>query len=97
MTNASAHLVERMVYNGVSDCVDFDELWALREQLAVDLGRLPGVPDAELLAVPRKLIAGALRRLADEEESGSYDDDRELRIRYENALGAEAIAELDAG
>lgn len=88
----TARLLARSVLEYVTDCLDSGALMALQEELAVEIARHPDYTDVHILAIPRALIANALRRTADNWERGIRDDDQEPRDRYLNALGNEGEA-----
>lgn len=80
------YLFERVIYQLVQDCIDYDELRDLQEKLFIELARRPGVDDQQLLAITRALIARAFRAIALAEESGTVVDEQDLRHRYLNAI-----------
>jgi len=89
-------LLEQLVFQDVARAVDTEALSTLERRLAVELARLGEPSDTRMLAIARGLIARALLRLAHDLEAGVCADDRDLEIRYENAICREVLAELDA-
>src|SRR5690348_11171473 len=90
MTPNLEHLAERIILLEVHRCIDFEKLAELQERFAIELGRLPGVTDEQMLVESRAMIDRALHRIAD----GGDGDDQDLRVRYWNAICREAEREL---
>lgn len=82
------NLLDRLVRTTVRNAVDTCKLGELEEWLSVELARVGGISDADMLATARALIRDALVRVLD------WDDDRELHTRYVNALCREAVPHL---
>ncbi len=85
-TIQQATLLDRMILDEVRRAVDVGKLTAFQEWLAVELARVGGISDADMLATARTLIVDAAIRVITFEG----DDDSALRTRYDNALCREA-------
>ena len=82
-------LLRRLVHAIVKTCIDIDELSHVEERLAVELARIPGIDDAQMLSHARTFVAQALHELAEDWSTGRWTDDGELTNRYLNAICAE--------
>jgi hypothetical protein len=83
-------LLDRLIRSRVRDAVDTCKLSELVEWLAVELARVGGISDEDMLATARALTRDALACVLD------FDDDRDLHTRYLNAICYEAVPELRA-
>jgi hypothetical protein len=81
-----AHLFDQLLLDRVVRMLDLDALSELEDSLAIELARLPGIADAQMLAIARGLVGRALRRIAESREHPGPCDFFELRTRYDNAL-----------
>jgi hypothetical protein len=85
----AADLLDNVVYDQVCELIDLAGLADLEMRLAIEIGRLGGTSDDEMLDLSRAMIDRALLRLADDEHRymrGGTAEDDELRTRYANCL-----------
>jgi hypothetical protein len=90
----TSHLLNWIVRRHVRDCVDDDRLDGFKLDLAIEVGRMPGVTDQAMLALSRGLIGRAFRDIGDRVEhpdAGSPDEED----RYWNAICFEVLPESE--
>jgi hypothetical protein len=75
-----------LVYEQVRACVDFAKLAAIEERIAIELARLPGTSDEQMLELAQATITRALHEIADRRFRGEPSDEQALSIRYLNAI-----------
>jgi hypothetical protein len=91
----SERLLHQLVLEQLTEAMSEDTLSGLERRIALSLARLGESDDTRMLACARRLVAHALRQLADACEHPSPLDDRDLDVRYENAICREVVAALD--
>ena len=70
--DTTRQLLAFLVDNQVEACVDLDALYLLEEELVAELAHLmPNATESDVVAIPRGMIARALRALADAFEDPS--------------------------
>ena len=93
----SERLLQQLVLEQLSEAMGDGTLSSLERRIALSLARLGESDDMRMLACARRLVAHALRQLADAcEHASPLDDDRDLDVRYENVICREIVAALDA-
>ena len=90
----SERLLHQLVLEQLTEAMTEYTLRAVERRIAMSLARLGESDDTRLLACSRRLVAHALRQLADACEHGALLDDRDLDVRYENAICREAVTGL---
>jgi len=88
-------LLRQLIADQVSRAVRHSQLSSIERSIAMELARMGEQSDARMLAMARSLVAGALHAVADAYAVGSREDDRDLEIRYENAICREVLDALD--
>lgn len=85
----AAWLLDRVIYEQVLERIDLCRLQDLEAKLSIEISRLQGTTDEQMLSRARGLISRALRRLADHIEGGSPPPPMDEENRYWNAICAE--------
>jgi hypothetical protein len=80
----TAHLLERFLCARVRACVDMTALGELEERLAIEMLRVAGRPDEEVVELANAMICRAIVQVAKEFEDPFGDND--LHVRYANAV-----------
>jgi len=88
-------LLHHLIFDEVSNALKRGKLSSIERRIAIELARMGEPSDARLLSCARGLVAQGLRQLADLWEQGGLPDDRDLDIRYENAICREILAAMD--
>ena len=86
----TTRLLDRTVLKLAYKYARFDRLRDLEHDLAIEIGRLPGVTDERLLGITRSLLGRALHALAIDTEQGAITTQDE-EDRYLNAICREAL------
>ena len=82
----ASQVLAGLIYEKVATCINFAALAALEERVAIELGRLPGTTDEQMLELAQETIARALHQLADRHRHSERSDEQALSIRYLNAV-----------
>jgi hypothetical protein len=70
--DTTRQLLAFLVHNHVEACVDLEGLYLFEEELAAEMAHLmPNATESDVVAIPRGMIAGALRALANAFEDPS--------------------------